>query len=765
MLNNNIKRAIAYSLILNLGITTKLLDTDAIGECICLNEKGNFLKNIISTANGSFNENSIKYSLFCILYSDDFLIDFDNTDFDKLGLLIDNSLKNKQLILPWIYDNLLYNKYYDECYIPGDTMTYNDTLKLLNDTPQGTYQIYDLIFGSFGIMTSETMRNVTPLQGYPLWHCSNPGCFLLHKVKFGKDTNSTVEKIVNLLKENEINQTLDIKNYYKYYIVKNEEQYDEFYLGHLPQVLGYCFDSNELKILLEHLIIEHQNEIRIKLPSKLKGSAKDIASKLSKNECLQIILLLNNTKIVSTLEKLIDSDLIYFPPTEIRNLPFTHNSSSNLVDIYLQCSKYGLRTTAAGGEISLFRLKNLIQELYPDESELNWLLRDISVEGCPNIEIGGKLIQYINTEDIYIIIAKLITCRKDKINEAISFLKFGNFDYTDTREGENYIIEKIIWKLGFNNNKPPQELKLFWDRYRKFYSACKKHSTYTEEEKDSIRSQSINFFIDLESLLQKSLAYSTWALVSDHYSDTNFEFHYDDAKEVTFKLLNGYKLNEEVAFTLDPSGEDTLYPLIQGFDILAQLCESLLNEKDSHIKPNVELPSGYNQNVVYFPFLHDMLLFDLPKDSFDKVINELRFINKQLIKINVCSIRNSTSHQRKREKFPTSDELIDFCQEIKPLIERIEKQGLYPLVYSLDKITIDKYNRKLVEMKDYKEATLSFYLSNDGSMYDTPQYDSPHIISPFIKLSPSDPGIRFYIQEKSNYTIMNENYPKRRSDQ
>ena len=90
-----------------------------------------------------------------------------------------------------------------------------------------------------------------------------------------------------------------------------------------------------------------------------------------------------------------------------------------------------------------------------------------------------------------------------------------------------------------------------------------------------IRASGVNFFVSLEEVLEHSLAFSAYALLNDHYaSDDQYRFKcsLSDAREFMVSQLDGRAMGSGRPVQLDPTGRNTLYPLIHGFGVLAALC-------------------------------------------------------------------------------------------------------------------------------------------------------------------------------------------------
>lgn len=760
-----ITRAISLNCILTSSEIMPEFEGEKVGEYVKLNEKGAILKNKLLNKFDYISENYIRYLIFQCLFSDDFLIDFEETNFEGILNVLHKAIIQQEIKFPWLYDNILYNKYYNTVRMSLDEMSYETVVDFLKDTPQGVYQFADLVVGPFGIMLSNGIRKIMPKNEVLLWHCPNPGCDEFHGVSFERNKKLVDYKVRRYLNDNGYERSMDISEYYGKETIYGDTIYDDFHLGQLPHFLGNCIDSDEIKLIINKLIENNQEKIRNKIGGikKLSGSAEKISSMLTKPECLQLILLLEDNEIVSALEELIDENQICIPPTEIRCAQFMDETAANYVKVICECSKYGIRTNLIHSKrIGIKRLEILLKNLYSSEAELkelDWILRNVKLGNQEESHPYKKLSIYIYKEDIREILRNLVLCRKEKVDQTLEFLKFGSFD-NSMPDYQNYLINKILWKLGFNINHFQNEIILFWEKYTNLASEINKNYYDSEIDEDSIRSKAIVFFVELEALLQRSFSFMCWVLLSDHYKDTNFSFKFEDAKRLVYEYINGYKLNDNTVLSLSENGKDTLYPLIEGFNALGSICEKLLLEKDKYKKDIRLLPAEFDQNLIFFPFLHSKLILDLPNEYSKNIIQELKNISTRLKNIEVCSIRNSTSHHRESCEFPGKEKLSKFCEEIKRAIERFEELGIYPLVYTGKKVVTDSFGRRSLELKNYKGKVVSFNEVGDNA-HPIPDFTDPQIIVPIIKFRQHEDGMRFFLEESSNYKDMWHGFPKR----
>jgi hypothetical protein len=412
-------------------------------------------------------------------------------------------------------------------------------------------------------------------------------------------------------------------------------------------------------------------------------------------------------------------------------------------------------------DIALARLKRLIKELYKEEGvleQLQWKLRHVDGES-----LYEKLDRYTNTEDPKRIVRDLILASPSHLQRTFKILRYGWFVFPSSPEDEERMIDKILWKLGFGVGLYPPHQTLFWQRLEKFLEATRTYTTSTENDRELIRSAGVNFFVSLEEILDYSLSFMTWALLSDHYGVTKFKCNFDEARQIMTSYLNGRRLGSNDPLEFDAGGKNTLYPLIQGFTVLAELCSEIIEDRDDRQKRTPsELPGYYGKTeLMLFPFISKALILDLQKVDCDRIIGLLRKITFTLETSQVHNIRNRIEHRR--PDFPSYDEIKNACDIVKTIMADMETAGVCPLIYLYAGTNADQYGRDVVTFKDYREREIKINPQSEYLSCGLPSIHTPQIIVPWLHIGDSLELLRFQYEEISDYRKMWRGYPKRRT--
>ncbi|NRS15870.1 hypothetical protein HP398_05410 [Brevibacillus sp. HB1.4B] len=712
---------------------------------IALNEKGNQYYKYVESAFRDVTDPEIKLAMFIASTPTFSFIDWEKTDTSLVKEAFENEVLNRKLLFPWIYDRLLYDKYSELFTIRYKEIPYDETIKLLSDTPQGIFQIGNYIVGPFGVLTSLDKRLNQPIRTSYIWHCNEPACRRVHSAGLSTGnclTSKVLEYLEDELKKNEAAKKSNIK----YTQLGLPDYYDDMHLGELTILLTNAFSELEIKNILKYSIDSYSKEIRALFPKnerRLYGSSDQICEQLSREECIQLILLLENNSIITVIEYLIDNNIIKIPYTEKRETRYQYYGR-NYFDTYIEASFFGIRALPLRKSPSI-RLKNLIESLYNNDEDLNWYLRHQEGDNTHD-----KLNHYLTVEDPKRIIKELVFASPQKMRSTFDFLRFGNFYIPTSTNEEEKLINKILWKLGYDLSLFPDIHKLFWDRLEKFTQTTIKTNSPDESIKEMIRSSGVNFFVSLEEVLDYSLSFSTWALLANHYADTGFKFNHEEARKFMAYTLSGQKSFNGSPLVYDEQGKNTLGPLIQGFSILRDVCLKILEEKESYKRTIDETPGYYNRtNVIKFPFQHKPLLLDLRDDDRQQILNFLIDITNTLERNRVANIRNRIEH--KRNDFPLNDEIDNACRAISSIIMQMEQLGICPTLFHYAGNNVDKFDRGTNKYVNYKGKEVNNIFDNSYSNCRLPSVSVPQFIIPCMRIHGSNVVLRFWVQESSDY--------------
>jgi len=736
-------------------------------EIIHLTDEGKKLASIIEKEIPGIAIEETCLALFSKFYHLDVFVDVYRTVTEKVKEIISDEILNERIKYPFVYGRSLYDRFYEMFpEIRVDDLPSNDTMKLLENQPQGVLQMMAFITGPFGMLRADSNRYIDPPSEVPMWHCPDPSCSAIHVVRLNNGECRVLDAIRFLRRycEKTYGPSSQWQQFFKDQALADSYYYGDTHLSDLMILLEEAFSVRELQNILQELLQQNPEEMRGMFPKKesfkelLSGSAEKISKSMDKSKCLQLILLGNDEKIARAIETMINRGIIVIPPTEVRRAIITQYAI-DVFDTRCEVSQFGIRSMAEEEGLGQKRLKRLIREVYEatnDIKQLKWSLRFTEGETT-----NQKLDKFIDSENPKEVIKKLILISEDKIQKAFEIITYGLFELQDSIEKEEYLIEKLLWKLGFDIKVFPAGQKVFWERLARLNEVVSISDEYGEYEKEQIRSVGVNFFVALEETLDVSLSFATWVLLSDHFGITDFKFNLDIARDFMLSALSGRKVGgNEVVF--QRGGENTLYPLIQGFKILADICKEIREKGEKEFKRNErELPGYFGKTQIQlFPFIHKKLLLDLNQNDYDGVVGILLEVQTILERAKICNIRNRIDHGGRA--FPRRKEIETALNETKGIINKIEEVGIYPLVYIMKRLEIDQYKRGFAIFTNYKGVEIPIKIGSQFAACKLPSPEGYLVIVPAIHMDDTNEMLRFEIEEKSDFTEMWKDYPKRK---
>jgi len=736
-------------------------------DAITLTDDGKTCLEVLHSLKPDIDIHVANFLLFRQFHYHEILIDLNQSDISVIENFLSSNLIKKHINFPWTFERTLYDKFFDIFHPNIRTLEYDHTITLIKDTPQGVFQINKYLAGPFGLVESVESRSIRPTLSPLLAHCSDPGCSHTHQVNLTSTSGDLdiLEKNLNRALRNEFGPKSEWTALFFGFMDSRVYHYDSFNPSTLPFLLINGFNLNEIKKLLDILIPTNIDLIRSKIDTShpkfllFKDHPSKISDALTLDEAFQIALILPDREIVSKLESLIDSEAIYIPPSEVRS-PMLCWENTGFINTTMHASNKGIAYKAHSIPNTLSKLKRLILTLYTDEnkqSELEWHLRHTDGDTTQR-----RLDKYIKTSNPRDVVRSLLLKDKDVLVKVFEYLKYGNFFLPANTTEEEYLIDKLLWKLGFVYTTLSNEHHIFWSRMEAFNDDAARCIDYNQEECEALRSSSVNFYVSLEKILDSALCFLTWMFLSDHYSKTHFRFNLDIARQFTSHTLNSFQEGSDAPITFDPKGINTLYPLIQGFRILSDICTDFVN-KDSELfrRSNEQIPKySIKQDVFSFPFSHNHLIFDLEKEDQTISIGFLKEITKHLTQSNALDIRNRLQHNR--PDFPKKDEIQVSCNILREIIREMEFKGFIPLVYIQRELKSDEFNRIQASYVNYRNSTVVVLYGDEFELTDMPDKNQPQIFVSSIRLKNSTECIRFNIEEQSSYVDMWDDWPKRK---
>ena len=711
-----------------------------------------------------YSRNDIYFSLFLIFYFQDILIDHSNTNIEILESLIDNNIKNLIFRLPYIYGIDLYNKFNDNFKTNRTNyLDHEQTKLLLDSTPQGVFQINNVITGPFGLIISDEKRFLLPTLDIKLWHCSDPGCVAPHDVTLQNKKHIFMKLLdsLNNLGENIFGQ----KSQWRYTLIGKQHQdiypYGRKYYD-IPTLIGDCIlDQERLILLSEILSTAYGRNIRniISMNQRTKSfserSSIEVSKLLSYSEQLQLILIIPDDILLRIIDDCVKIKKIYIPPSETRSSKHTQEKQ-RLLDENCELSSLGIRSSKYNPSLML---AHLIWDSYEKknlESELLWRLR-----GKAGLSLRHLIFDLIREQGPSQTVHELILSSKEITERILNKINMKIYD----KEKEEEVIERLLWKVGFNMPRYEKEYMLLKGTLDEFKECILRVGEITkEDDRATIRSKGVNFFVYLELYLQFLLEYNVWLMTSDHFLLTNFSYKNKYAKKIVSDTLGKSIISnmDEIKWKLEET--NTIGTLLTYSNAYNKWLKNLNTiSKDDIKRSEKEFPHYSKDPVKIFPYKHTQLWADLDPGELAGYTSDIDRIITQLNQADLAYVRNGLDHWRDPEKFPSSQKLLATLTRFEDVFAYTDIHRYIPKTYFIERVEADLYGNQYITFKDYIQRKITITTPFLISPSANPLYAKPYIIAPRELFGQPNSYIMFSIIEESEYSKYWEEYPKRRT--
>lgn len=690
----------------------------------------------------------------------DLLIDVQATDQRELECAIDKQIREQSIYFPFIFGRDLYDRAFEALDIKDGSYRLNlqESLKLLNGTPQGVFQVHNIVTGPFGLMESEEIRYFPPTRDVPLAHCSDVNCRKVHFVYLATSDSAPINKYrrvaVDILKRESDNPSA--WGAFLGSLFNEEMKPSQDNLGDpLIPVLGDCFTHLELRNISQWLLDQTQGRLR-KTCSKhdMRGRAEDITERLNRSQLMQLCLTVSNRDIGLAIDALVHDGIISVPATEIRE-PRINVISYGRYNLMAQVGSKGVRTISRSMRLAPLRLRRLIENMYDlsspqDRQELEWQLRN---EESGTLE--AKLDSYLATHSPTVIVQTLVLARRSNALTACEFLGLRIEMANDVD-----FVSHIMWKLGFTSPIGGDSTKDFWRLHEELDRIVRLGaSSPTITIAEQLRGVAANYFVALENLLSDSLSFVTWALTSDHIASKRpYIYLAEEDRRVSFGKLDeiAKRFGDHI---LEYNERTSLFALCRGFQLLSRELEEMLAREASYLRPSASLPRWMKeQDLQRFPFLHTVPFLDLTVSSQENIVNSLQHISKSLVANDVANARNSWLHGgRDAADFSQMRSTLDV---IRSTVQTIEDVGFSRVFYTSTTHTTDVYGRSVIEFESPRGFEHSLSAPSPYDWLRMPSAGTLHVMK-IARFAEPACVLRFRSRSSSAYVDLWSDFPKR----
>lgn len=660
--------------------------------------------------------------------------------------------------LVWGYGHVLTGRLGTVAKPGGDvTLTATESVELLRELEQAVAQIGKFVAGPYGVVLSCESRWLPPTLGAGPVPCHDPGCRGLHTVFFEPSVPSRSDVISAAGVPREVGQ--DWARAYRLSVRDGDHYMDDQNTASLPITLANAFSETELRAILQTSLTEHR-AVRThaaqtpELRQLLRRSASDVVERLDTARLLQLLLLQSDDNLIDSIEAALDQGAITIPLLEVRSFRYCPGSVSlGYFDVAAEVSRQGVRLQPSRSDFALSRLERLVREVHADardEENLTWRLRTLAPPGS-----ADPLHDYLRTTEPTQVLQQLVFDSRAKLAAAIGVLRYGRMALPITPEQTQHLRDRMLWKLGFAVEEFPATVPRFWNRLRTTREAVESATEPLTEAVQAHRSEAVNLFVSTEEILDLSLSYISWALTNDHFGEPmidRFVFDLSVARETTARLIAAQTAARDEPLVFTEDGKNTLYPLVEGFAVLAEHLESLdSGDPSSHLRAQPELPFYADRSaLVEFPWRHTIPFLDLSPRARREVLDAVAGLPRLLARVRLLDVRNRLEHQR--ETFPSRSQISEALLGLEESLTDFERRGICPTLFRPAGNSTDAVGRSEIVLKNYAGVAAQIERPSMLRLADLPPPMSPQFCLVAAKLSGKGDFLRFGYREQSEYS-------------
>jgi hypothetical protein len=752
---------------------------DDLNNAIVLTEYGDDVLREMGKKNVPIKEARLICFLEC--FHLDLLVDPELTKIDALAEAIGNQVRERNILLPFVHGPDLYNRasglFLDERSYLGT----RDTLRLLEESPIGVFQMGQWVSGPYGIVKSNGRRGFRPTLMLPLQHCHDVSCSALHRVRLSTDATAPVnehQQVVRKILEAQSDDPSAFGEFLAELTDKPSEFYNDFNGSAVCVFVGAALSDEELRSLVADLADATSGSFReVAKQVGFEGKAKAWVVDLDRPQLLQLAWMATDAQLLSGLDRLVFDEVIHVPDGEVRDAPLFPDLRAGAFGVAPELSRLGVRLSSVA-DIAPLRLRRLVESVFStsgvttdesqreldskelnDAEELNWQLRGIT----GGVNLTARLDEYLRTESPESVIHRLVLTRRENVERSCRDL--GLAWEPDERIDDAALVARLLWKLGFDSERVESLHQRFQSVQERMLHSARSASVSTIVDQETMRGLGANYFVSLEELLSDTLAFSVWTLTSDHWQSRRpFQYVPSEQRDLAFQDLTNWHAAECAGSEREPhqfNDKTTLFPLCEGFGVLARQLLSLLDSPEDHLRPEHEHPeySGHT-GLKLFPFKHSKIFLDLEPASQRSIVDLLSEVSRSLIEARVPDVRNEQLHFRRSSA--DMDRLIRALEAVQSAVTNLSAAGLIRTTFHPDRLEEDRWGRRTVYFSDRNGREIALGRPSAYSWLSLPALDAGQYLISCARYAEPNEILRVLLAEASDFTKLYENFPQRR---
>jgi hypothetical protein len=728
------------------------------GQAIVLTAEGEECLRWLQTKALHFSDALCRFLLFGLFYHTELLVDFEKTDTGLVLDLLGDLHASRGMVWPYVFGNTLYHKFNDT--YEGNRTDYLDAAtveSLLDDTPQGVFQVGTLVSGPLGFLQSAEERVFPPTLSVVLWHCSDPGCRHMHVVQLRQpddDVKHAGDAVVRLIED-----SFGPRSEWDWPIlwIYREGKWPNgrpFY--DIPAVLADCIIGEERQHLLYRALKSPYNGVIVEALRRqrgLQGSPEILVATTSPAEQHQLLLLLRDDDLIAQVDESIARREIRIPASELRSARTYRPGHSSDCPSRLSC--LGIRTSSHPAPLELgATLWNTYNEL-GDLRELEWRVRNHAGE-----TLRHRLFEYIRVEGPAAVVRDLVLSSRAVTRAVSRQMRFS------LRDGEDQTItvQRLLWKFGFSLPRYDEDCAVLRERLTEF-TACALGLPKgpTEEDRARVRGIGVNLFVSVERFLEDVIAYNAWMMTSDHFLGTRFSYSRQAALKLVPTTLGTRVTSGDAAFEWKADGTNTLGCLLAYLEAFRSWLAARKNADPTSLARDVNDYPHYSRDTLrVFPFKHTALWADCDSEALAAYVEIIDKICTQLAQAELAAARNGLDHKRDEEAFPDADRLVACAARLQQAVDAADERRILPkLFWGVHSEAWDDGNL-CDTFEDYRGSAVSLWGTPCSSGIPLRHLAIPYLIAPVDFLRQPGSLLVFGVAADTPYREYWRDYPRRR---
>ena len=731
--------------------------SDSLNDAIYLTSAGKSMRDRLIRKE-KVDAKEARLMCFLTLGHAELYVDVDACDPDQLAAAIDSELSQGKIRFPFIFGRDLYDQYAELFEDEKESLTPDETSRLLDGLPAGVFQYGPYTVGPFGLREAPTGRSINAVRRVPAYHCGRAFCRAIHSVlletSHAAAINRDAEKLQTILRE-----TAETASEWWEFVASVNGVADAAFRDRKSAVIipliGDCLSLRELRLLLVALLDETRGEFRHAIAPVLSvSSATDAADGLDRAQILQLMMFASEEQLRTGLDRLVGRREIEVPTGEVRKPVVNQGMRSGAFRLQAELGHYGVRFASVDRGLALLRQRRLFDKLYvreadADVAELEWQLRGVDVE-----DLDERLDSFFWKKDPRRALERLVLVRRTNVVTACEEVGIDQIDgLTDDQ-----LVDMILWKLGFDITSEGDPHADFWKRHEQLWALTQSSNMGGS---DRFLESASPYFADLEGLLLDSLAFTAWALLTDHTtSDSAFSYDDEEDRYAGLSMMEAIA-SSPVGTSAYNRGKVDLGNLIGGFSALSGHLQDCSAARDKYARPISEFPEYADKTEIKAFALRSTLPFlDLTSPSQTRIIEGLREITRLMTSASVNLVRNEYAHYRRNP--PDVARVEAALEATRQAVTRIETLGFCRLLFTPVRVLRDPWGRSSHEFRGPRSYEHAFSRPSRFDWMGLPSLDQPAYLIRSASVGEPTEVLRFIRRHASDFSSMWTGVPSRR---